>query len=192
MWQGCRGERTIAVLSTTSLSKDGKTIAGSCGNSVLGGYRQCGPQKQKSNCCKVFSSSGKIALFSLTFLQNHISIISSNRPHGQLQCQWYLTTPLGIPNLRDIEPTAAPWVLTKPKYFCQKKFLRLIECSNLKAALQDFCHWRLCLQTNQQNAEWDYPVGGLDEKKHILYSVDESWENSGVGCFPSELSGSYN
>lgn len=146
----------------------------------------------KSNCSSVFYSAGRIVPFPLTFLQNHNSIISPNKPHGQLQRRWYLTSPLGIPNLRDTKPTAAPWVLIKPKYFCQKKFLRLIECSNLKATLQDFCHWRLYLQTNQQNVEWDYSVGGLDEEKHILYCVDESWKNSGVGCFPSEFSGSCN
>lgn len=83
-----------------------------------------------------------------------------------------------------MKPTAASWVLIKSKFFCQKKFLRLIECSNFMAALQDFCHWRLCLQNNQQDTEWDYPVGGLDRNGTFFTMwMDENWENSWVGCF---------
>lgn len=106
---------------------------------------------------------------SSNFLQHHISTATLSRLCGQRQPWWYLTTPLGMPNLRDKEPTTAPRVLTKLKCLYQKKFLRLIEFSNLKAVLQEFCffffpNWRFCLQTNQQNAEWSSPVGGWIKK----------------------------
>lgn len=94
---------------------------------------------------------------SSNFLQRHISATTLSRLCGQLQPWWYLTTPLGMPNLRDKEPTAAPRVLTKLKCLYQKKFLRLIEFPNLKAVLQEFCFgffFQLTILFADQSAKW--------------------------------------
>lgn len=129
---------------------------------------------------------------SSNFPQHHISTTTLSRLCGQLQPWWYLTTPLGMPNLRDKEPTAAPRVLTKLKCLYQKEILEtdwiLKSQDSSSRVLFCFPNWWFCLQTNQQNAEWSSPVGGLHKESFILHYPDESRENSWAGCSHLELS----
>lgn len=81
-----------------------------------------------------------------------------------------------MPNFRDKEPTTAPRVLTKLKCLYQKKFLRLIEFSNLKAVLQEFFFSKLMILLADQSAKcrMKFSSWWLNKESFILPYPDES------------------